>query len=81
MTEGQAETKPTPAEVAEAAFLAALGQRVRRMRAVRGMSRKVLARASGISERYIAQLESGQAMFPLFCCAAWQKPQGHSWKT
>src|SRR5262249_52347144 len=30
------------------------------MRALRGMSRKVLARVSGISERYIAQLESGE---------------------
>jgi XRE family aerobic/anaerobic benzoate catabolism transcriptional regulator len=29
------------------------------MRALRGMSRKVLARESGVSERYIAQLESG----------------------
>lgn len=45
---------------AEAAFLAALGQRVRIMRAQRGMSRKVLSRVSGISERYIAQLESGR---------------------
>lgn len=40
-------------------YLADLGQRVRSMRAVRGMSRKVLARESGVSERYIAQLESG----------------------
>jgi XRE family aerobic/anaerobic benzoate catabolism transcriptional regulator len=41
-------------------FLAALGARVRHVRALRGMSRKVLARVSGISERYIAQLETGQ---------------------
>src|SRR5690242_13247849 len=44
----------------EADFLAALGRRVRHVRALRGMSRKVLARVSGISERYIAQLESGE---------------------
>jgi XRE family transcriptional regulator, aerobic/anaerobic benzoate catabolism transcriptional regulator len=44
----------------EASFLEQLGQRVRTMRALRGMSRKVLARVSGISERYIAQLESGK---------------------
>jgi XRE family aerobic/anaerobic benzoate catabolism transcriptional regulator len=44
----------------ETAFLEQLGQRVRTMRALRGMSRKVLARVSGISERYIAQLESGK---------------------
>jgi XRE family aerobic/anaerobic benzoate catabolism transcriptional regulator len=41
------------------AYLAQLGQRVRSLRAIRGMSRKVLARESGVSERYIAQLESG----------------------
>ena len=44
----------------EDAFLQQLGQRVRTTRGVRGMSRKVLAKVSGISERYIAQLESGQ---------------------
>jgi XRE family aerobic/anaerobic benzoate catabolism transcriptional regulator len=44
----------------EADFLELLGQRVRTMRALRGMSRKVLAKVSGISERYIAQLESGK---------------------
>jgi len=44
----------------ESGFLEALGQRVRTMRAVHGMSRKVLAKVSGISERYIAQLESGK---------------------
>ncbi|GLH78705.1 shikimate kinase [Bradyrhizobium sp. SSBR45G] len=45
---------------AETAFLDQLGQRVRRMRGLAGMSRKVLAEVSGISERYIAQLESGK---------------------
>lgn len=51
--------KTTP-EDADQAFLVELGTRVRRMRALRGMSRKVLAKVSDISERYIAQLESGQ---------------------
>nr|WP_291849894.1 helix-turn-helix transcriptional regulator [Bradyrhizobium sp.] len=50
----------TEASDSETGFLEALGQRVRTMRALRGMSRKVLARVSGISERYIAQLESGK---------------------
>lgn len=45
---------------AEGEFLEQLGQRVRTMRALRGMSRKTLAKVSGISERYIAQLESGK---------------------
>src|SRR3954447_11077886 len=44
----------------ETSFLEQLGQRVRTMRGLRGMSRKVLAKVSGISERYIAQLESGK---------------------
>jgi XRE family aerobic/anaerobic benzoate catabolism transcriptional regulator len=44
----------------ESWFLEQLGQRVRTMRGQRGMSRKVLAQVSGISERYIAQLESGK---------------------
>jgi XRE family aerobic/anaerobic benzoate catabolism transcriptional regulator len=44
----------------ESGFLDQLGQRVRTMRALHGMSRKVLAKVSGISERYIAQLESGK---------------------
>src|SRR5436305_9454310 len=45
---------------AESDFLEQLGRRVRTLRALRGMSRKVLAKVSGISERYIAQLESGK---------------------
>jgi XRE family aerobic/anaerobic benzoate catabolism transcriptional regulator len=45
---------------AEGRFLSDLGQRVRTMRAVRAMSRKVLSQTSGLSERYIAQLEGGQ---------------------
>jgi transcriptional regulator with XRE-family HTH domain len=49
----------TRGEDPEAVFLAELGHRVRNMRALRGMSRKVLSKASGLSERYIAQLESG----------------------
>jgi XRE family transcriptional regulator, aerobic/anaerobic benzoate catabolism transcriptional regulator len=42
-------------------FLHLLGERVRTMRTRRGMSRKVLARDSEISERYLAQLEAGEA--------------------
>jgi XRE family aerobic/anaerobic benzoate catabolism transcriptional regulator len=41
-------------------FLKVLGERVRERRASRGMTRKILARDSGVSERYLAQLESGQ---------------------
>src|ERR1700722_7770643 len=42
------------------AFLRTLGERVRELRARRGMTRRSLARESGVSERYLAQLEAGQ---------------------
>src|SRR5215470_10698669 len=41
-------------------YLCRLGERVREERARRGMTRKILARDSGLSERYLAQLESGK---------------------
>lgn len=41
-------------------YLRALGERVRNIRARRGMTRKMLSRHSGVSERYLAQLESGR---------------------
>lgn len=44
----------------ETNYLARLGERVRNMRAQRGMTRKILARDSKVSERYLAQLEMGQ---------------------
>ena len=40
-------------------LLERLGDRVRQARARRGMSRRILAEASGVSQRYLAQLESG----------------------
>jgi len=44
----------------ESAYLAQLGERVRAWRNSHGMTRKALAVASGVSERYLAQLEAGQ---------------------
>lgn len=41
-------------------YLTRLGERVREERARRGMTRRILARDSGLSERYLAQLESGR---------------------
>lgn len=40
-------------------FLAALGERVRALRSRRGMTRKALALAAGVSERHLANLEYG----------------------
>jgi len=44
----------------ESEFLRQLGIRVREMRACRGMSRRELARLSGLSERFVAQIEVGK---------------------
>ena len=51
---------PLTAAQQESAYLARLGDRVRSWRAASGTTRKALAAASGVSERYLAQLESGQ---------------------
>jgi XRE family transcriptional regulator, aerobic/anaerobic benzoate catabolism transcriptional regulator len=53
----------TPAKNSAASgqdYLRALGERVREARARRGMTRKILAKDSSVSERYLAQLESGE---------------------
>jgi len=46
-------------QAAQDDYLRRLGERVREVRARRGMTRKILARDSGVSERYLAQLEGG----------------------
>ena len=51
---------PLTAKQQEAAYLARLGERVRAWRGDHGMTRRHLAEASGVSERYLAQLEAGQ---------------------
>jgi len=50
---------PLTAAQQEAAYLARLGERVRAWRTASGTTRKSLAASSGVSERYLAQLESG----------------------
>jgi XRE family transcriptional regulator, aerobic/anaerobic benzoate catabolism transcriptional regulator len=44
----------------ESAFLSRLGGRVREIRNRRGMTRKIVARDSDVSERHLAQLEAGE---------------------
>jgi len=44
----------------ETAYLSLLGERVRAWRSENGMTRKSLSAASGVSERYLAQLEAGE---------------------
>jgi XRE family aerobic/anaerobic benzoate catabolism transcriptional regulator len=55
-TRKEADLEPGVAD----AFVAAVGRLVRTGRAKRGMTRRQLARDSGASERYLAQIESGQ---------------------
>jgi XRE family transcriptional regulator, aerobic/anaerobic benzoate catabolism transcriptional regulator len=45
--------------ISDEEFLASLGKRVREVRARRGMTRKMVARESDVSERHLAQLETG----------------------
>jgi XRE family transcriptional regulator, aerobic/anaerobic benzoate catabolism transcriptional regulator len=52
-------TDPAAAPADLQAFLTRLGDQVRTIRSRRGMSRKALAKHSDVSERYLAQLESG----------------------
>lgn len=48
-------------ELYDTSFLVRLGNNVRDARARAGLSRRSLSEASGVSERYLAQLESGQS--------------------
>lgn len=55
-------SKPTlfSSDATDEVFLSLLGQRVRQIRAQRGMSRRLLSESADVSERYLAQLESGK---------------------
>ncbi|MBU6496955.1 MAG: helix-turn-helix transcriptional regulator [Rhodospirillales bacterium] len=46
--------------VADAALLGEIGERLRVARARRGMTRRALSEQSGVSERYLAQMEAGR---------------------
>nr|WP_326529040.1 helix-turn-helix transcriptional regulator [Rhodoferax sp.] len=65
-TNPESDSTPTPNNAMELAesgeknpFLAALGDRVRVLRARRGMTRKALAQVADVSERHLANLEYG----------------------
>ena len=51
--------KPAPRRLEASPLLLALGERVRMLRARRGMTRKAVSLASGVSERHLANLEYG----------------------
>lgn len=57
---GMSASPDTVPDQDNAAYLAEIGARVRSIRARRGMSRRLLAEASRVSERYLADLENGK---------------------
>lgn len=57
---GVGEEQGLDGEARKSAVLVALGERVRGLRSRRGMTRKALAVATGVSERHLANLEYGQ---------------------
>ena len=59
LTPSEAGADEAPQVDAKNPFLAALGERVRALRARRGMTRKALALAADVSERHLANLEYG----------------------
>jgi XRE family transcriptional regulator, aerobic/anaerobic benzoate catabolism transcriptional regulator len=54
-----ADAPPTATDDDESGFLHGLGERLRLIRARRGMSRRILSHQADVSERYIAQMEAG----------------------
>lgn len=50
----------TEADRAVAALMARVGQRVRKAREMKGLPRRVISEKSGVSMRYLAQLETGE---------------------
>jgi XRE family aerobic/anaerobic benzoate catabolism transcriptional regulator len=56
----RAEESPSGGNRTDSAFAEEIGRRVRQGRAKRGMTRRQLAQDSGTSERYLAQIESGE---------------------
>ena len=66
---------PLPTEAQDALYLGRLGERVRAWRNAQAMTRKQLAEASGVSERYLAQLEAGAGQHLGAAAApAWRAP-------
>ena len=54
------DTAQSPADAEVQALLARVGERVRKARELKGMPRRVVSEASGVSPRYLAQLEAGE---------------------
>lgn len=52
--------EPQSADVTGHVLLHRVGERVRKARSLKGIPRRVLSEASGVSQRYLAQLEAGE---------------------
>jgi XRE family aerobic/anaerobic benzoate catabolism transcriptional regulator len=61
MTQLQQEAARGPDEEAAGAYISKIADRIKSIRIRRGMTRKLLSVHSEISERYLSQIESGQA--------------------
>src|SRR5215472_3864504 len=59
-TSAKGSTSRSPGFSADGDFLHSLGKRVRELRAQRGMTRKQVSQKADVSERHLAQLESGE---------------------
>src|SRR5437867_4165719 len=62
--------KPAPHVPGSSKLLGALGCKVRALRAARGLTRRELAARSGLSERFLARIESGSGNISLLHFAA-----------
>lgn len=62
---GTISARSRPSKTSDDRYLKMLGERVRDARARHGMARRMLAHDSGISERYLAELESGRGNFSI----------------
>ena len=64
ITNFRGETSPDPvhrsSDEAVAALIRRVGERVRKARELKGIPRRVLSEISGVSPRYLAQLEAGE---------------------
>ncbi|TMB26338.1 MAG: helix-turn-helix domain-containing protein, partial [Deltaproteobacteria bacterium] len=59
MVHGHVTARPTTATRSKDALLASIGASVRAAREQRGFSRRALSERCGVSERFLAELESG----------------------
>lgn len=57
---GEATAATKPADAAVESLIARVGERVRKARELRSIPRRVLSEMSGVSPRYLAQLEAGE---------------------